>query len=222
MNLLYLVVDENFTPLLGCDACLDLEVLQFMNLQLIDTTVPNPAMSDTPGTRGDQTIFKNDPILREYPDCFSDKPGTPPNKVHLDVDTSVPPVVHPPRKIPVAMLEPAREKLKEMEEDGIIVKEDEPTSWVSSMLVIDKRKVKDKGKDAPLSKDDVRICIDPRDLNKALKRPHYPMVTVLKKLQTDFQVSKSFDACSGYWQLSVDDESYKLLTLNTPIYKTPL
>ena len=46
------------------------------------------------------------------------------------------------------------------------------------MLVIEKRKVKDKRKDTPLSKDDVRICIDPRDLSKALKRPHYPMVTV--------------------------------------------
>ena len=27
LNLLYLVVDGNFTPSLGCDACLDLEVL---------------------------------------------------------------------------------------------------------------------------------------------------------------------------------------------------
>ena len=54
-----------------------------------------------------------------------------------------------------------------MEEAGIIVKEDEPTPWVSSMLVTDKRKVNDKRKDTPPSKDDVRICIDPRDLNKA-------------------------------------------------------
>ena len=46
MNLLYLVVDGDFTPLLGCDACLDLEVLQFMNLQLIDTLEPNPATQE--------------------------------------------------------------------------------------------------------------------------------------------------------------------------------
>ena len=30
-------VDGNFTPLLGCDACLDLEVLEFVNLELITT-----------------------------------------------------------------------------------------------------------------------------------------------------------------------------------------
>ena len=112
-------------------------------------------------------------MLQDYKDCFSDKPGKLPNKVHLEVDPSVPPVVHPPRKIPIALLEPAREKLTEMEEDGIIVKEEEHTPWVSSMLVIDKRKVKEKN--TPLSKNDVRIFIDPRDLNKALKRPHYPI-----------------------------------------------
>ena len=116
------------------------------------------------------------------------------------------------------MLEPAREKLKEMEETGIIVKQDEPTPWVSSMLVIDKRKVNEKRKDTPPSKDDLRICIDPRDLNKALKRPHYPMVTV-EEVANRLAGAKSFtslDACSGYWQLPVDDESSKLLTFNTP------
>ena len=83
-------------------------------------------------------------------------------------------MLHPPRKIPFALLEPPREKLTEMEEDGITVKEEEHTPWISSMLVIDKRKVKEKI--TPLSKNDVGICIDPRHLNKALKRPHYPMV----------------------------------------------
>ena len=75
---------------------------------------------------------------------FCDKPGKLPNKVHLEVDPLVHPVVHPPRKIPSALLETAREKLTEMEEDRIIVKEEESTPWVSSMLVIDKRKWKKK------------------------------------------------------------------------------
>ena len=218
MNLLYLVVDGDFTPLLGCDACLDLEVLQFMNLQLIDTLEPNPATQEAEQVDGDQTVFHTDQILQEYQDCFSDTPGKLPNKVHLEVDSSVSPVVHPPRKIPVAMLEPAREKLKEMEKDGIIVKEEEPTPWVSSMLVIDKRKVNNQGKYTPPSKNDVRICIDPRDLNKALKRPYYPMVTV-EEVANRLSGATSFsslDACSGYWQLPVDDESSKLLTFNTP------
>ncbi|PFX31924.1 Retrovirus-related Pol polyprotein [Stylophora pistillata] len=87
---------------------------------------------------------------------------------------------------------------------------------VSSTLVIDKRKVKEKN--TPLSKKDVRICIDARDLNKALNTPHYPMVTV-EEVANRISGAKSFmslDACSGYWQFPVDDESSKLLTFNTP------
>ena len=98
-----------------------------MNLQLIDTLEPNPATQKAQQVDGDQTIFHTDQTLQEYQDCFSDKPGKRPNKVHLEVDSSVSPVVHPPRKIPVAMLEPACEKLKEMEEYSIIVKEEELT-----------------------------------------------------------------------------------------------
>jgi hypothetical protein len=32
-------VDGDFTPLLSCDACLDLEILKFMNLKLISGEV---------------------------------------------------------------------------------------------------------------------------------------------------------------------------------------
>ena len=87
-----------------------------------------------------------------------------------------------------------------MEEDGIIVNVEEHTPWVSSMLVVDKRKAKDRDMNIPPSKDDVRICIDPRDLNKALKLPYYPMVTV-EEVANRLSGAKSFtslDACSGY------------------------
>ena len=44
-----------------------------------------------------------------------------------------------------------------MEEDGIIVKVEEHTPWVSAMLVVDKRKAKVRDMNIPPSKDDVRI-----------------------------------------------------------------
>ena len=100
-------------------------------------------------------------MLCEYQNCFSDKPGKLPNEAHLEIDPSVSPAVHLPKKIPIALLEPAPKNYKEMDEDGIIVKQEEHSPLVSSILVIDKRKAKDK--DTP-DKD-----IDPRDLNEALK-----------------------------------------------------
>ena len=52
-----------------------------------------------------------------------------------------------------------------MVKKGVTVRETEPTEWVSQMVATRKKN------------GDVRICLDPRDLNKALKRPHHPMRT---------------------------------------------
>ena len=60
----------------------------------------------------------------------------------------------------------------------------------------------------------VRLCIDPRDLNLAIKRPHYPTKTI-EEVASRLQGAKIFsilDAESGFWQLKLDDES-----VNTPI-----
>ena len=102
-----------------------------------------------------------------------------------------------------------------MEEDGTIIKEEKHSPSVFSILVFYKRKVKEKNH--PSSNNDVRICIDPRDLLKALEIPHYSMVTGKEDVANRLPCAKSFiflDACSGYWQLPVDDKSAMLLTFN--------
>jgi hypothetical protein len=195
-------------------------VLEFMNLDLIDN--PKTRQKDKREIKAQPAIveiIKTNPVLKDYQDCFSKQPGRLPNEVHLEIDMFVNPVIHSPRKLPIALLEPTQDKLKEMEQDGIIVKEEGHTPWVSSMVVIDKRKAKDQSNEqVPLSKDQVRICIDPRDINTALKRVHYPMVTVeeVANRLTDAEVFTTLDACSGFWQLPMDEESSKLLTFNTP------
>lgn len=64
---------------------------------------------------------------------------------------------------------------------------------------IDKRKVSNQGNYTPPSKNDIRICIDPRDLKRALKRALYPVVTV-EEVTHRLLGAKRFtalDACSG-------------------------
>jgi len=75
-------------------------------------------------------------------------------------------VVHPPRKIPFTQREKVKEELDRMEKLGVIRKAEEPTEWVSSLVVVEK------------PNGNVRLCLDPRDLNKAIQREHYPMKTV--------------------------------------------
>jgi hypothetical protein len=52
-----------------------------------------------------------------------------------------------------------------MEDAGVIVKQTEPTDWVNSMVTV-------------IKPEKIRVCIDPRDLNRAIKREHYPMKTI--------------------------------------------
>ncbi len=64
----------------------------------------------------------------------------------------------------------------------------------------------------------LRICIDPQDLNKAIKREHYPLRTV-EEVVAEMPNAKFFsvlDANHGFWQIQLDEDSSKLCTFNTP------
>ena len=82
----------------------------------------------------------------------------------------------------------------------------EPTDWVSSMVTVVKN-----GK--------VRICIDPKDLNKAVRRENFPIPTVEEVVASmpDAKVFSVIDAKSGFLQIKLNYESSLLTTFNTPI-----
>ncbi|CAB4045861.1 Hypothetical predicted protein, partial [Paramuricea clavata] len=94
-------------------------------------------------------------IFEKYSKCF-DGLGRISDPYHIKINSDATPVVHPPRKLPSALRDRVQNELQEMESRGIIKKVNEPTAWVNSMVVNEKRSGK------------LRICIDPRDLNKAL------------------------------------------------------
>ena len=64
----------------------------------------------------------------------------------------------------------------------------------------------------------IPICIDPRDLNKALKRPHHPMRTLedVASRMLNATVVSTLDARTGFWQIKLDHESSLLTTFSTP------
>lgn len=64
----------------------------------------------------------------------------------------------------------------------------------------------------------LRICLDPRHLNKAMKREHFQLPTI-EDITTRMANAKWFtklDANRGYWQIPLDEESQLLITFNTP------
>ena len=126
-------------------------------------------------------------------------------KYHIKVDKTYQPVVHPPRQVPVTLQPKIRAELTRMEELEVIEKVEEPTDWVNSVVTI----VKPNGS--------LRICIDLRDLNKAIKCEPYPMSTI-EEIVTRMLNAKVFsvlDASSGFWQVILDSSSAKMCTFNT-------
>ena len=144
-------------------------------------------------------------IDTHYKDLFEGL-GCLPGECHLDIDKSVRPVQHVCRRSPIAIKPKFKAKLDQMDKTGIITKVTEPTEWISSSV--------------PVLKPDgsVRVCLDPKDLNKALRRPKYQIPT-LDEVLPDLAKAKIFsvlDAKEGFHQVRLDEESSYATTFWTP------
>ena len=108
--------------------------------------------------------LSKDTILSKYKNVFSGL-GTMGQEFNLTLQENATPVIHPPRRVPLAIKSKLKEALEDMVKQDIIAPIETPTDWVSSLVVVEKKNGK------------LRICIDPKDLNRSIKRSHYPMPT---------------------------------------------
>ena len=87
--------------------------------------------------------------------------------------------LHPVRKIALVLISKLDKELNSMFAGGIIVPVEEPTDWVNSLVVREK------------TNGSMRVFLDPRDLNKAIRREHYTVPTV-KSVTTKLNGSTLF------------------------------
>ena len=132
-------------------------------------------------------------LLQHYTDVFQGL-GEFPGIHHIHVDPTVPPVVHGCRKIPFAVLGSLKDTLAIQEPRGVC----------SSLVITEKKN------------GTLRVCFNPRDLNKAVLRQHYSIPTpedVQCQLEgkTVFTILNEKDG-----QKKLDDESADLCTFDTP------
>ena len=64
----------------------------------------------------------------------------------------------------------------------------------------------------------LQICLDSKDLNKVVKRSHYPLPTIEELLPelNKAKVFSTFDVKNGFWHIELDEPSSRLTTFNTP------
>ena len=115
-------------------------------------------------------------------------------------------MIQPVRKVPLAYRDKIENELERMEKLGVISKVSAPTEFVNVFVVVKKK-----------GSDEIRLCLDPRDLNKSIMREHYPMKArdqILAELGNPKYFTE-LDLRHAYWQLPLDKESKLLTTFGT-------
>ena len=148
------------------------------------------------------------PVVMEFMDVFSGL-GKLPAEHDIRLLTGVnrvDPVVCAAGRLPFRLEDRVFKKLDDMVADGIITPVQEPTEWVSRMMVVGK------------PDGDVRICLDPSELNKAIQRQHFAVPTI-EQLFSKLSKARyycSLDAASGFYQIPLTNAASYLCTMATP------
>ena len=190
----FFVIKSAVMPILGKASSIGMRLVQILDSDNVH--------SITSETHVPQTL--NDSVLQQYSDVFAGL-GELPGEYTIQVRPNSVPVVNPPCRLPVSLRKTVKTELDAMVENQIIAPVTEPTQWVSSMVVTQKKDGR------------VCICLDPQYLNKAVMRSHYPLPTI-EEVTTRLSQAKVFsvlDAKSGFWQVKLAESSSYLTTFNT-------
>ena len=147
-NVDFYIVNHEASVIIGLPTCIKLNLIKRIDY----------VSSGTPSNDADSAL------LTEFADIFSGT-GEFPGTHHITVDKSTQPVIHPPRRVALSVQPKLKQLLDTMVEKGVLIKRDEPTDWVSSLAVAQK------------ANSQLRICLDPKDLNRAIKREHFIIPT---------------------------------------------
>lgn len=133
----FIVVKNEKLPLLGLKSCIELGLVKKVEtVKVIEN--------------------KQEFIIRNK-DLFTGI-GTFKGKCKISLKPDCCPVMRPPRRIPYSIMDKLKTTLMDLEQKGIIVKNERPVDWARNLIIVGK------------SNGTLRICLDPVDLNKSVKR----------------------------------------------------
>ena len=127
-------------------------------------------------------------VFQEYSDVFKGI-GCLEGSYRIEIDPTVKAVINTPLRVPVTLKDPLKIELERMVKEGIVTPVSDTTDKMSSIVTVPKP-----------SK--LPIGINPKDLNRAIKRSHYP-VPIIEEVATTLSNAKVFpvlDANSGFLQ----------------------
>ena len=126
-------------------------------------------------------------------------------QLQLAIDSEVKPVTQKLRRLPFSLQPAVEAKLEELLEQDIIEKVTGPTPWVSHVVCI------------PKKDNQVRLCVDMRQANKAIVNEPYPMPTIdylLHEMRGAVVFSK-LDLSQSFQQIELYPNSWDITTFVT-------
>ena len=170
-----LVDNDTLRPILGRRACIGMGILKYMDNDSIQQpdvrgarvfATEQQSVDRNPLSKEDRNPLSKEELVKRFPTVFTEKTGVLAGTHRIRIDQNAQPIQHAPRRVPVATRKKVQLKLDELEKDDIIQKVTVPTPWINSMVTV----VKPNGK--------LRICLDTKDLNRAVLREKYQMPTI--------------------------------------------
>ena len=154
----------------------------------------------------DENIAK---IVKKFPKVFEGVGKLKNKQIELVIDQEVQPVAQQQRRIPFHLRDKVEKQLQQLKQQDIIerVPEDEKTDWVSPIVCV------------PKKNDEIRICVDMRAANRAIKRVRHPIPTV-NDIGLELNGAKVFsklDLSQAFHQLELSPQSRNITTFTTHI-----
>ena len=201
--MLLMQMDPDGPTVLGLPTCTDLNLVTMNFSMTSHKKESKPSVVQQPICNPDPVAKKE--ILEQYGGCFEGV-GCFQGEFHITVDAAVPSVVHPPCRVLEALKEPLRKELDSLVTQGILAEVTDPTDWVNSLVCVTN------------NNSVLRLCLDLKDLNRAIKGPHY-FTPTLEDILPKLSCARCFsilDSRSGYWNIKLDQESSQCTTFNSP------
>ena len=181
------IIKGDGKPLIGHKTAIELGLLHIGTIHSVNTVANQ----------------NTDTIISSFKDRFEGLGKLKDFQLKLHIDKTVKPVAQPVRKIPFKMRKQVEAKIEELEKSDVIEKVEGPTPWVSGLVVVPKA-----------NSNEVRLCIDMRQANKAVLRERFPIPNIEDVLQqmNGSSLFSRLDLKQSFHQLELDENSRYITT----------
>ncbi|PFX16114.1 Retrovirus-related Pol polyprotein from transposon 17.6 [Stylophora pistillata] len=149
-------------------------------------------------------------IQDEFQDVFKGL-GCVEGEYNIKLKANSNPTIQPQRNIPLRLKDKLKGTVKDLEQKDIIAKVEEPVTWVSNLVIVEK------------PNKTLTLRLDPPDLTEAIKKEDFKSLSfeTVSSTLSGCKVFSVADMSNCYWHQKLTEESSFLCVFNSPFGRFP-